>query len=112
MTPMEALECGTIHGAKYVGLDGDIGSLEAGKLADLIVMEKGTDPTKNIRHSERIQYVMINGEFYNASTMIPYGETEPTAPQFFWDEGFQGIGLGIPQPDHCSNCPGSHYWSW
>ena len=112
MTPMEALECGTIHGAKYVGLDGDIGSLEAGKLADLIVMEKGADPTKNIRHSERIQYVMLNGELFNASAMTPYGETEPKDPQFFWNEGFQGIGIGIPQPEHCANCPGSHTWVW
>jgi len=112
MTPMEALECGTLHGAKYVGLDGDIGSLETGKLADLIIMEKGADPTTNIRHSERIQYVMLNGDLYNAATMTLYEEPEPKETQFFWDEGFQGIGIGIPQPEHCANCPGSHGWSW
>ena len=50
LTPMEALRCATIYGAQYLGLDGDIGSLEPGKLADLVVLEK--NPLQNIRNSE------------------------------------------------------------
>ena len=47
MTPMESLRAATIAGARYLGLDGDIGSLEKGKLADLIVLDR--NPLENIR---------------------------------------------------------------
>lgn len=112
MTPLEALECGTLHGAKYLGLDGDIGSLEEGKLADLVIIEKGFDPSTDIRHSERIQNVMLNGRLYDATTMMPYGESPPPPSRFFWSDAFQGIGIGIPQPEHCVNCPGGHATYW
>ena len=52
MTPMESLRAATIAGARYLGLDGDIGSLEKGKLADLIVLDR--NPLENIRNSESI----------------------------------------------------------
>ena len=39
MTPHQALKCGTINGARYLGLDKEIGSLEPGKLADLVILE-------------------------------------------------------------------------
>jgi Tol biopolymer transport system component/imidazolonepropionase-like amidohydrolase len=112
MTPEEALICGTINGAKYLGLDGDIGSLEKGKLADLIVIEKGYDPTKEIRHSERIQYTMANGNLYNAATMTEYGKQETAKPKFFWQNGNQGIGIPIPQAENCISCPAGHVHLW
>jgi imidazolonepropionase-like amidohydrolase len=46
MTPMAALRAATISGAKYLGLDKDVGSLETGKLADLVVLER--NPLENI----------------------------------------------------------------
>lgn len=112
MTPLEALESGTLHGAKYLGLDKDIGSLESGKLADLLVFEPGYDPTTDIRHSERIQSVMLNGELYDAQSMTKESVASADSPQFFWQDKFQGIGLGIPQPEHCANCPGGHSRFW
>ncbi|MBA2499657.1 MAG: PD40 domain-containing protein, partial [Chitinophagaceae bacterium] len=59
MTNLQALKTATINPAISLGFDDQIGTLEAGKLADLIVMEK--NPLENIRHTESIQYTMVNG---------------------------------------------------
>ena len=97
MTPVEALRSGTLHGARYLGLDSDIGSLEVGKLADLIVMEAGADPAKNIRDSQKIQYTIANGRIFEAATMNEIDGENP--PEFFWEKAGQGISfplLGLP----------------
>jgi hypothetical protein len=67
LTPMEALKVATIDGAHYVGLDHETGSIEAGKLADLIVLN--SDPLENIRNSTDILYVMKAGNLYEADTL-------------------------------------------
>jgi len=85
MTPMEALRCATLWGAQYIGLDRDLGSLEPGKLADLIVMEK--NPLENIRDSESIRYVMLNGRLYDASTMNELGNHPHQRSPFYWEGG-------------------------
>lgn len=106
MTPLEALRCGTLNGAKYVGLDGDLGSLEPGKLADLIVIAKDHDPTINIRHSENIQWVMANGNLYDASTMRAI-DGEERAP-FFWVHHGPGSDLSALPTSGCQHCrPGA-----
>ncbi|MGP1309002.1 MAG: amidohydrolase family protein [Phycisphaerales bacterium] len=69
MTHMEALRSGTMHGARHLGLDRDLGSIESGKLADIVVIQKGKNPTKNIRDTEFIQYTIANGRMYDAATM-------------------------------------------
>ena len=53
MTPYQALKCGTINGARYLGIDKDIGSLEVGKLADLVVLDR--NPLVNLRDSEHVR---------------------------------------------------------
>lgn len=71
-SPLEAIQCATINGAKYHGIDEDLGSLEVGKLADLVVLEK--DPTNEIKNTRSIKYVMKNGVIYNgmnASRVYP-----------------------------------------
>ncbi|MDA0285714.1 MAG: amidohydrolase family protein, partial [Planctomycetota bacterium] len=100
MTPMQALRCGTLNGAKYLGLDGDIGSLEAGKLADLIVMEAGADPTIEIRDSERIQWTIANGRIFESKSMSE--PARPGSPDFFWEHVGNGISYPLPFATGCS----------
>jgi imidazolonepropionase-like amidohydrolase len=84
MTPMEALRAATIDGARYLGLDGDLGSLDTGKLADLLVLDG--NPLENIRHSESLSMVMLNGRLYDAKTLNEIGNhPRPRLP--FWFEG-------------------------
>jgi len=93
MTPMQALHCATINGAAYLGMDKEIGSLEVGKLADLIVFNE--NPLDDIRNSERIQYVMINGRLYDSETMNEIGNHPKIRSRFWWQLG-HGDSVNLP----------------
>ena len=82
MPPLEALRAATIGGARYLGLDKDLGSLEPGKLADLIVLDR--NPLENIRDSESVRLVMLNGRLYDAATLDEIGTRERKRPAFPW----------------------------
>ncbi|MCF8413824.1 MAG: amidohydrolase family protein [Melioribacteraceae bacterium] len=83
MTNMEVLRAATMNGASYIGMDEEIGSLESGKLADLIVLDK--DPLENIRNTEFVKYTMINGRIYDAETMNEIGNHDVKRGKFFWE---------------------------
>jgi imidazolonepropionase-like amidohydrolase/Tol biopolymer transport system component len=83
MTTHEALKTATINSAQSLGFDKHIGSLEAGKLADLIVMDK--NPLENIRNTESIVYTMVNGRLYDAATLSEVGNYSKPAPKFHWE---------------------------
>jgi Tol biopolymer transport system component/imidazolonepropionase-like amidohydrolase len=85
MTPMEAIRCATLYGAQYIGLDHDLGSIETGKLADLIVLNK--NPLDDIRNSEAIRYVMVNGRLFDAATMNEVGNYVRDRQPFYWEGG-------------------------
>ncbi|MBE7640999.1 amidohydrolase family protein [Salegentibacter sp. BLCTC] len=83
MTNLEALQAATINGAEYIGMGSEIGSLEEGKLADLIVLEK--NPLEDIRNSESVIYTMVNGRLYEAETMNEIGNNPKERNEFYWE---------------------------
>lgn len=82
MTEMEALRIATIVGAEAIQLADDLGSIEVGKLADLIVLD--SNPLEDIRNSMDIRYVMKNGELYQGDTLDRIWPTPQTFPTPYW----------------------------
>jgi hypothetical protein len=65
--PQGALELASLEGARFLGMERDLGSLEAGKLADLLVLEK--NPLEDIRNTASLRWVMKGGTLYDADTL-------------------------------------------
>jgi len=84
MTPVEALATATSEAARSLGMARDIGTLEVGKLADLLVLD--ADPLENIRNTERVSQVMLGGRLYDAATMREV-ETGNGGRGAYWWEG-------------------------
>ena len=83
MTNMEALKTATINAAKSLGFDDWIGTLQEGKLADLIVLDQ--NPLDNIRNTETISSVMVNGRLFDTSTMNEIGNYSKPRSKFWWE---------------------------
>jgi Tol biopolymer transport system component/imidazolonepropionase-like amidohydrolase len=84
LTPHETLRVVTLFGAEAIGMQQDVGSLEAGKMADLLVLDR--NPLENIRNTNSIRYVMKNGEMYEGDTLnMIWPEQKPLPKQFWWD---------------------------
>lgn len=89
MTNLEALRAATLNGADYIGMAKDLGSLEPGKLADLIVLDK--NPLDDIQNSNTVRYTMVNGRLYDTETMNEIGHRELPRGKFFWENpGYNG----------------------
>jgi Tol biopolymer transport system component/imidazolonepropionase-like amidohydrolase len=82
MTPMEALRTATLSGAEALGFSKDLGTLEAGKLADLVVIDG--DPLSDIHESAKVAFVMKNGVLYDAATMDQLWPSRKPLGKFFW----------------------------
>ena len=78
MSPMNAIKSGTINPATSLGLGRDLGSIEEGKLADLLVL--GSNPLDDIHNTEDIELVMINGRLFDALTMNEVGNHPSERP--------------------------------
>jgi imidazolonepropionase-like amidohydrolase/Tol biopolymer transport system component len=83
ITNHQALQAATINAAFSLGFDKWIGSLEVGKLADLIIMDK--NPLENIRNTESIRYTMVNGRLYDAEQLNEIGNYNKPRGKFFWE---------------------------
>jgi Tol biopolymer transport system component/imidazolonepropionase-like amidohydrolase len=82
MTPMEALRASTILSADKIGFAADLGSVEAGKLADLIVLDE--NPLQDIHSTTKIHWVVKNGVVYEGDTLKEVWPKERAVAPFFW----------------------------
>ncbi len=91
-TPIEALRAGTIASATSLGYARDVGSLEPGKLADLVVLT--ADPTVDIRNSDKIAQVMLGGRLYDAATLNETATGTRKRLPYWWEGGNGGADTG------------------
>jgi len=85
MTPHQALKAGTISPARAMGYDKDIGSLEPGKLADLVVLD--ANPLEDIRNTVSIRYTILNGRVFDDRMNQILPERKDRRPFWFTQEG-------------------------
>ena len=86
--PMTALKVASMHGATFLGMEDDLGSITVGKLGDLMVLND--NPLENIRNTTDIQYVMKGGVLYDANSLdeiwprsIKYGDYYWVVPEMY-----------------------------
>ena len=82
-TPLQALQAATVMPAKTLGLDRDLGTLEPGKLADLVVLD--ANPLDNIRNSDKVAQVMLGGRLYDARTLNERVTGTHTRQPYWWE---------------------------
>lgn len=103
MTPLEALRAGTLGSAQAIGRGSEFGSLEAGKYADLVILDG--DPLAKISNTLAIDAVMKNGRLHDGRTMDElWPRRRPLPPRWHWTDRAPGI----PQPQPTSEILHSH----
>ena len=92
----DALRAATLFGAEFIGRGQDLGSIEEGKLADLLVLNE--NPLRDLRHTTDLRYVMKGGRLYDAETLDEVYPRERPLGEVWWEgrvpqaEGLPGLG--------------------
>jgi Tol biopolymer transport system component len=90
LTPLETLRAATLHGAEIIGLSQDLGSIEPGKLADLVVLDR--NPLDDIHNSNSVRYVVKNGEVFEGSTLDRiWPSPKKLQPLWWWTSSPEGV---------------------
>jgi imidazolonepropionase-like amidohydrolase/Tol biopolymer transport system component len=97
-TPLQALQAATVNPARTLGLDRDLGSLEAGKLADLVVLD--ANPLDNIRNSDKVSHVMQGGRLYNAATLNEEVTGNRRRQAYWWESSREPLPGRQAEPAH------------
>lgn len=84
MSPLQALMTATTEPARHLGLDDDLGSIEAGKLADLVIMTD--DPLTDIANAESLTHVMLGGRLYESATMNEVETGTAKRRAYWWED--------------------------
>src|SRR5579871_1021012 len=82
---LDVLRSATLRGAEAIGYAQDLGSIEPGKLADMVILDK--NPLDDIHNTNTIHYVMKNGELFEGDTLNQVWPVhKPLPPLWWWNE--------------------------
>jgi imidazolonepropionase-like amidohydrolase/Tol biopolymer transport system component len=84
MSPLQAMQAATIQPAQYMGFARDLGSIESGKLADLLVVDG--NPLQDIRVTDDIAYVVLNGRIYEGGTLTERVTGQRKVMPLYWEK--------------------------
>ena len=84
MSELDALETATISAARSLGMDSEIGSLEVGKLADLVILTG--NPLENIQNTQTVETVVLGGRAYDAETLNEVVTGDRRRAPYWWED--------------------------